>query len=129
MIQSTGTLLYSNNPYKLIVSIDNEIGRYYRSLIPKYFNAQPQAYSSHISVVRKEIPPNINVWYKYHGSEIQFEYDSIIYNGEVYFWLNAYSPVLEEIRLELGLQNLSQYTRSPDGRHRFHITIANMKGK
>ena len=84
-------------------------------------------YPSHISVVRKEVPKNMLAWRKYQGQEIAFEYDSVIYNDETYYWLNAYSSALENIRLELGLESLSKYTKSPDGKHKFHITIGNTK--
>ena len=127
MITSIGTLIYTENPYKLIVEVDDEIGKYYRSLIPKYLGVQRPMYSSHISTIRNEIPVNLSVWSKYHQQEISFEYESYIYNGEVYYWLNAYSKSLEDIRLELGLPNTSEFTKSPDGRHKFHITIGNLK--
>jgi len=127
MLTSIGTLIYSENPYKLIVDIDNEIGNYYRSLIPKYFQVKKPMYSSHISIVRNEVPPNLNMWGKYQGVKISFEYESFIYSDELYYWLNAYSFILEDIRIELGLSNLSKYTKSPDGKHRFHITIGNIK--
>lgn len=124
--KSTGILIYSDNPFKLIVKIDKDISYYYKSLIPKYFRANPQKYEPHISVVRKETP-NINFWNLYKNKEINFLYENIIYNDEAYFWLNVYSKELENIRLELGLQNTSEITKSPDGKHKFHITIANFK--
>lgn len=127
MFTSIGTLVYSQDPYKLIVNVDDGIGDYYRSLIPKAWQVKKPMYPSHISTVRNEAPKNMMAWNKYQGMNISFEYDGIIYNDEVYFWLNAYSPKLEEIRLELGLSNLSQFTRSPDGKHKFHITIGNTK--
>jgi hypothetical protein len=127
MFTSIGTLVYSNNPYKLIVDVDNEIGSYYRSLIPKYLQVRKPMYSSHISIVRNEIPPNLNMWGKYQSTQVSFEYESFIYSGELYYWLNAYSSILEDIRIELGLSNLSEYTKSPDGKHKFHITIGNTK--
>lgn len=127
MNYSIGTLIYSNDPYKLIVSVDNDIGKFYRSMIPKYFNVKIPLYDSHISVVRKEIPIKMEFWKKYHGKEIEFEYESFIYNDNVYWWLNAYSPILEDIRLELGLPICSEFTKSPNGAHRFHITIGNNK--
>lgn len=127
MFSSIGLLIYSDNPYKLIVEVDDEIGKYYRSLIPKYLGVQRPMYTSHISIIRNETPPNIQVWRKYHQNEIVFNYESFVYNGTVYYWLNAYSKTLEDIRKELGLASTSEYTKSPDGRHKFHITIGNLK--
>lgn len=127
MFSSTGLLIYSENPYKLIVEVDDEIGRYYRSFIPKHIGVQRPLYSSHISTVRNETPLNLEVWRKYHQKEIAFDYEAIVYYDELYYWLNAYSKTLEDIRIELGLPCTSEFTRSPDGRHRFHITIGNLK--
>lgn len=127
MFYSTGILIYSNNPYKLIVTVDQEISDYYRSLIPKTFYVRKQLYPAHISVVRNEIPVNIEKWACHHNVIIDFEYEPVIYNDECYYWINAYSSVLEYIRVELGLYPTSEFTKSPDGKHKFHITIGNIK--
>lgn len=127
MFYSTGTLIYSNNPYKLIVSVDQGISDYYRSLIPKYKDVKKQMYSAHMSVVRNETPIKLSQWEKYQNINVDFEYEPIIYNDECYYWLNAYSSVLEDIRIELGLLPTNEFTRSPDGKHKFHITIGNIK--
>ena len=129
--KSQGILRYSIEPnvgYKLIVEVDREISNYYRSLIPKYIDWLPQKYPPHISVVRHETPPNLEAWDKYDGEKIEFEYPGIIYSGTVYWWLNAFSERLEEIRVELGLPISSMYTRPPEGFDKvFHITLANRK--
>jgi len=108
MFYSTGTLRYYNDPIKLIVEVDPDISRFYYSLIPKYIHANKQMFAPHISVVRKEIPPNMTAWNKYGGHELDFEYDNYIYNDETYYWLNCYSKRLEEIRIELGLSSVSE---------------------
>ena len=127
MLSTIGTLVYYDNPYKLIVNIDDEIGNYYRSLIPKYLDVRKPMYPSHISVIRNEVPPNIKLWNKYHDRHVHIVYENFIYNDEVYYWLNAYSFFLEDVREGLGLASTSQYTKSPDGQHKFHITIGNVK--
>ena len=128
LYQSQGTLRYIDN--KLIVEVDQGISDFYRALIPKWIRTNKQLYPAHISVVRKEIPPNMKVWGKYEGNEIPFSYSNVIHNGEIYFWLNAWSNQLEQIRLELGLPVDSLYTRPPDGLNKtFHITIGNLKNK
>jgi len=127
MFSMAGHLNYFENPYKLIVSVDDEFGRYYRSLIPKSHRVQKPMYSSHISTVRKETPLNISAWGKYQNQIINFQYENIIYNDELYYWLNVSSDDLEKIRIELGLPIYSDITKSPDGKHKFHITIANTK--
>ncbi len=127
MFSTLGTLVYSENPYKLIVQLDNNIGLLYRSLCPKYFNIKPPKYPTHISVVRNEIPTRLFIWRKYQNKEISVNYNNYIFNDNIYFWLEAFSKELENIRLELGLENISKYTQSPDKKCKFHITIGNLK--
>ena len=93
----------------------------------EYFQVKKPMYSSHISVVRNEVPPNLNMWGKYQGVKISFEYEPFIYGDELYYWLNAYSSILEDVRVELGLPNISDITVSPDRKCKFHITIGNTK--
>lgn len=128
---SAGQLRYSFDEevgYKLIVEVDPELSRYYRSLIPKYHVANKQRYQPHISVVRKETPPVIDAWGKYEGEDVEFQYDSYIHEGTVYWWLNVFSTRLEDIRIELGLPVSTEYTRPPDTFIKvFHMTLANKK--
>lgn len=126
MFNSVGILIYSR-PYKLILKVDEELGNFYRSLIPKYLNVKKQMHSFHITIIRNETPLNFNFWEKYQNRYINFEYDPYIYNGIVYYWLNIFSPILENIRTELGLSTSSEYSRSPDGLCNFHITLGNIK--
>jgi hypothetical protein len=131
LYDSTGILRYSNEvSHRLVLEIDREIVRYYRSLIPKHFSTNLPRYVPHITVVRpeKEVPINLEFWGKYEGLEVPFLYDNQIQCGKVYYWLNAFCKKLEEIRLELGLPVISQYGQPPEGFTRvFHITICNKK--
>lgn len=129
MFKSAGKLQYSINPYKLIVEVDSELSNYYRAFIPPSIGINKPMFPPHISVVRNEMPSNLKAWNKYPDRFIIFEYEPEIYNDELYYWLNVYSKDLEEIRAELGLPPTSEITRSPDGRHKFHITIGNLKNK
>jgi len=129
MFCSTGTLRYGKDPYKLIVEIDPEIGRYYyKQILGQNIRVNKQKYATHISVVRKEIPPLMEHWGKYEGKQIEFAYEHHLYNDATYYWLNVWCQELEEIRKELGCRPTSAFTRGPDGAHRFHATIANIKG-
>jgi hypothetical protein len=128
---SKGPLRYSidnaGRP-KLNVMVDPGIVSLYRDLMPLYYTCYPQMYPPHISVVRKEVPPRMDLWGKYEGDEVEFAYSNYIYEGTVYWWLNAFSTRLEEIRVELGLPITSLYTRPPDSFEKvFHITIGNKK--
>jgi hypothetical protein len=128
MFTSTGILKYHDNPYKLIVEIDQNISDYYRSLIPKWIKSNRQMYSAHISVVRNEMPINLQYWGKYEGEEIEFIYTPGVQFGKVYCWLNVWCKRLEEIRLELGLPVSSQFTLPPEGFVKcFHTTLGNFK--
>jgi hypothetical protein len=130
LYDSKGILRYSivDIGYRLIVEVDQGISEYYRSLIPKYKDVRGQRYRAHISVVRKEVPPRLENWGKYNGEEVEFCYNSCVRWGTVYYWLDAYSKRLEEIRVELGLPISSEYTRPPDSFEKvFHITIGNRK--
>ena len=129
--KSKGLLRYSNAGdvgLKLILDVDPEIARFYRSLIPKYIITNPQKYTPHISVVRHEHSINMEYWGKYENEQIEFEYSNHIHNGTVYWWLNAFSTRLEEIRVELGLYVHDKYTQPPEGYLKtFHITLGNTK--
>lgn len=129
--KSSGILRYSHAGdagFKLIVEVDPGIASLYRALIPKYVELNGTRYAPHISVVRREHTVNMEYWAKYDGQSVDFEYDTHIHHGTVYWWLNAFSTRLEEIRVELGLPVSSEYTRPPDGFVKcFHITLGNTK--
>lgn len=127
MFKSTGRIRYFTQPLKVIVEVDQQISEYYRTLVPRYIRLNRQAYPAHISVVRKETPPNMEFWNRYEKEWVEFEYEPYQYNNATYYWLNVFCPRLEEIRRELGLSLTSGITRSPDGRHKFHCTIGNCK--
>ena len=128
--KSVGTLRYSIHPdvgHKLVVEADWGISLLARALIPVWMNVQPQRYSPHISVVRKERPRDMSAWGAHEGERIPFEYGTWTFDDGVYFWIQAYSERLKEIRAGLGLSGSSRMSRPPDGVECFHMTIANRK--
>ena len=129
MCQSKG-LVYYGPGIKAYVSVDQGLSDFYRSLIPKYYNAKPQKYKSHITIVRlgKEFPKNMSVWKKHQGLNVNFFYDNEIQSDGKYFWLNVQSEDIEKIREELGLPKFRD-DRKFGGilRKEYHITIANIK--
>lgn len=127
LFESTGVLKYYENPYKAVVIIDPGIYLYYRALIPPARRMNGQRHAPHISVVRKQVPSNLDVWRKYEGRLVKFQYENVIRFGSVYCWLNVYSPELEEIVAELGLPAHNRVTAPPDGRRCFHTTLGNFK--
>lgn len=108
------------------VLVDNEIARYYRNWIPKYYYAAPQMYPAHITVVRldREVPSNMGQWGLYSGEIVPFVYSGEIQFDGQYFYLNVQSKRIAEIRQELGLPVF----RFVDVQC-YHITIANIKGQ
>lgn len=131
MIKSIGTLRYTRpDGYgrRLVLDIDPGISLFYRSLIPKWFQANSQAARPHITVVRATKPPNTRVWGKHEGEKIEFYYDPYIHQGGAYWWLNCYSKRLDEIAEELGLSLVNLHNPpSGYGRRVWHTTIANTK--
>lgn len=128
LYKSTGVLRYSQTGLNLRVDIDQAIVEYYRALVPKWIPLNRQAFRAHISVVRHEDVPNMELWRRHEGERIEFHYIPYVHHGKVYYWLNAFCTRLEEIRLELGLPVSSQYTLPPEGWVKcFHITIGNLK--
>ena len=136
LLTSSGILSYSReeNQYRLVLEVDEEIARYYRSLIPKWLDAYKPRWAPHITIVRpeKEMPVNLEHWGKYEGEEVSFEYWNYLFTGKIYFWLNVWSKRLEDVRIELGMPVSSEFTRPPDGAKIggikcFHCTIANQK--
>ena len=129
--KSTGIVQYGVDNVgfvKVIVTVDPEIYRYYFSLIPKYIDIQPQLYPAHISVVRKESVIDLSHWQLHDNEVIEFYYDSVIKHGEVYWWLDAFSIQLEQIRVELGLSIEEHYTIPPEPFYKtFHISLGNSK--
>jgi hypothetical protein len=132
LYKSVGVLKYtdvSTAGIKLIVEVDPGIVDYYRALIPPWYpKLNRQMYAPHISVVRRETPPNMDVWGKYEGENVEFFYSNVVHSGTVYWWLNVFCKRLEEIRLELGLPVDSPYTLPPEGFDKcFHMTLGNCK--
>lgn len=126
-MRSTGTLVYDpkaktieSHPWWLIIQACPDLARYYRHWLNLFYRAkfkvQRPAWDSHISVVRGEEPLDVSAWGKYHGQEIEFEYDSELNTNGVYYWLDVECSRLSEIRMELGLP--------PMPTHPFHLTVA-----
>lgn len=126
---STGTLRYSQGSEgpKLIVEVDKGIVDYARATVPPSVPLQPQRYDPHITVVRRETLVRPEHWAKYDGEPLEFTYDSRVVEGDIYYWLRAWSDRLVEIRMELGLKPLWELCRPPDNEDCFHITLGNLK--
>jgi hypothetical protein len=126
-----GTAIVKYGPgIKVVANIDQNISNYYRSLIPKYYNVKPQMYPAHITIVRlnKEKPTKMENWGKHEGKKIYFEYDTDVQRDDKYFWINAYSEDIGDIREELGLPRYRDDSLFGGvKRNEYHITIGNVK--
>lgn len=137
MFKYTGILRYSTAPYRLVVEIDDELARYYRALLPKWYPCVSQRYQTHVTVVRPErdVPLNLTAWGKYEDERIEFFYEPGVRRGKVFYWLRVCCTRLEDIRLELGLPcqvsfdpSEASYTVPPAPfRKYFHVTIGNYR--
>ena len=123
--QSSGILSYGPG-IKASVSVDEEISKYYRKMIPKYYFVQSQLYKAHITVVRTalETPSNMDFWNRYAGEVIEFEYDNTVCTDGKYYYLQAWSERSGDIREELGLRRF-RFNDLEDSS--YHITIGNCK--
>jgi hypothetical protein len=113
-----------------VARIDQGISDFYRSLIPKAYGVQPQAWPAHITIVRKgkETPTKMDAWGKHEGRTIEFTYDTTIQTDGTYFWLNAWSEEVGDIREELGLPRYRDDSAFGGvSRQEYHITLGNVK--
>lgn len=129
LIQSEGTIEISislDGTSRLVLLVDPEITALARALTPKSIRLNKQRFAPHITVVRAEGAFSFRSM-SLAGKTIPFEYDPEVQVGEVYYWLNVYSPQLQGIRVWLGLSPSDWYTKPPDGAECFHTTIGNLK--
>jgi hypothetical protein len=114
----------SNTKGWLIVDVDRELTRYYRSWLKreKHIHLELPAWNAHISLVAGAPihPSKQHLWKKYQGKKLLFSYE----HGDIckskdtkakgwYYWIRAACPEGTEIRRELGLTPYET----------FHITI------
>ena len=136
-LESEGTLVYDphgratknqmklSDPWWLLLICDNGIVDYYNYwIIKKGFRTfKYSLYGSHISIIKGEEPLNKELWKKYHGEKIKFQYSNHILDNlsdskasKKYWWLPVNCLKFEKIREELGLSSKANM--------RFHLTIA-----
>jgi len=127
MYKSSGVLQY-NSQFRAVVWVDKGIADLYFNLIPKYFYAQTQMHAPHITVVRPKYEKvrNTNFWNKYENEVIEYYYDGKINFDGTYFYLNAHSDRIGDIREELGLPRF-RFGDLGSTKKCYHITIGNIK--
>lgn len=127
MFATSGILQYGPG-MRAVVWADQGIADLYRALIPKYYYADKQMYPAHITVVRLKLEnvKNLDVWNRYQGESVPFQYDNEIRFDGTYFYLNVQSDRIGDIREELGLPRFRFGDLGADKRC-YHITIGNCK--
>lgn len=128
--ESSGPLRYSYEPsygYKLIVEVDKEIARLARALIPAEMDVVTPRYATHVTVVRREVPPTLSRWGEREGEIVRFLYETFVRNDERYWWLRVFSDDLAQVRHELGMAPYGKTTMAPDLKRCYHMTIGNTK--
>ena len=127
MFAAGGIIRYYNN--WVMAWLDDDITKYYRSLLPKALYVQPPMRAAHVSIVRLfETVPNREAWGAYDGQSIVVEYEPGIQTNGLYYWLDAWSDEIGFIRRSLGLSTF----RERDGFSDFgcyHLTIGNTKNE
>ncbi len=126
MFQGQGRLIYDpkarikKEPWWLILKTDEGLVDYYQHWIKQHYDVgfEKTVWGSHISVIRKEEPPNKDLWKKYDGEIVPFTYTNLVYRVHWFFCVNIQSTRLEDIRQELGLSRLPRFG--------FHLTIGRL---
>lgn len=128
MYTSYGNLHYDDlDGFRLILRVGQDLADYYRKLIPPSHRASRQGWAAHITVVRpgNDNPGKIRYWGDYENEQVEFLYSPYLENGRGFYWFNAWSKRLEQIREELGLFNVSKFALKPEGYSKtFHCTVA-----
>lgn len=113
---TVGNLKYIDN--WLHAMIDDEICRYYASIVKKNFGINlhwKSMWGGHVSIVRgEELLINKNKWGNDVNSEVLIKYSHDIYTNGHHWWLNVESEDILKIRKYYGL---------PGNERNFHLTI------
>ena len=115
----TGKIAYYNN--WVLAWLSSDLGKYYRSLLPKAWGINPPTNPPHISIVRVFEKPDRSRWGEFDGQELDVTICDGIETDGTYYWLDCFSDEVGYVRRRLGLSTFRQaYTC-------YHITIGNVK--
>ncbi|WP_407305669.1 hypothetical protein [Acinetobacter sp.] len=101
----------------LLLNVDDEITRYYASIIKQRFSIDlhwKSKWGAHVSVIRGEALPNPEKWGRDEGREIKIYYTHQVYTNADHWWVNVISEELADIRTSYGL---------PPEKKFFHLTV------
>jgi hypothetical protein len=127
MLKSYGTLTYDPlmqnqkvlEPFWLILSCDQEIGRYYAWLLYKQHcvKLRRPGWKTHISVIRGEQVQNASRWGWGAQKKVPFSYEPLILTNGRHYWMRVQCEPMLTLREWYGL------SRSP--MPRLHLTLGN----
>lgn len=126
MFRATGIIKYYNN-WVMAWLVEDDLLKYYRTLLPKAWGVCPPMRPAHVSIVRLfESVPNRKAWGKYEGQSIVLEYEPGIQSNGLYYWLDTWSDEVGFIRRSLGLSTFRE-NNGYSSFNNYHITIGNVK--
>jgi hypothetical protein len=104
-------------PWWMIATCSGDLTEFYTWLLNKETGMvlQRPAWGAHVSVIRGEEPPNVELWKKYDNQEITITYDPDVRTNSEHWWMRVHSNDLLDIREELGLIRFPEFT--------FHLTL------
>lgn len=117
------------NPWWVVVQTGNGLASYYRRQIerlhnpldmPNGFSLSPPMWGAHVTVLDGRVPVKeeyrVN-WKKHDGRKITFDYSPEIYQVWKFFAIPVRSAIMDEIRLECGMQV------AEIGAWNYHLTV------
>jgi hypothetical protein len=91
----------------VIAVVDDEIGRYYRSLYSLEYFYKPRInkplWGTHCTIIRGEIVLPDWVKYEYHETELEIYYCNHMQTNGVHFWLPVRCEEFDYLRNELDI--------------------------
>lgn len=111
-----GTLRHLDGNW-LILRVDDEIPRYYASVLKRELgvdlNWRAKA-GAHVSVIRGERLQRAEHWGRDEGRRVKLWYTHQVYTNGEHWWLNVVCDELADIRTSYGL---------PTNKRFFHLTV------
>ena len=109
----------------VLAEIDEDLGPYYRALLPRAWHVNPPMAKPHISIVRKFEEPDRTLWKKYDGLSLIIDCFPGVETDGIYYWIDCLSDEVGHVRRSLGLKTFRQDEWSDY--NTYHITIGNVK--
>lgn len=116
---TVGKLRYHEKNW-LLLEVDDEIARYYASIVKREFGVDLHWRSksgAHVSIIRGEELPNAEHWAHDEGRQVKIYYTNQIYTNGNHWWLNVVCDELADVRSSYGL---------PTDKRFFHLTIGRL---